>query len=143
MNNERLILNKFKDFAKTAAPMLFLKNEEAYENALIMVEHLMEFVGENEALPENLLISLLHNAIHLYESKNKNIADFNDELKLLNSDVATLRMIIDQYQLNLDDFPEIGHKSLISKILAGTRSLTKNHIIKLSERFHLDPALFF
>ena len=46
-------------------------------------------------------------------------------------------------ELKGTDFPKIGNKTLISKILNGRRSLTKEHIAKLSERFAISPALFF
>ena len=143
MNKERLILNKFQDFVRVASPMLYLEDVEAYEGALLMIEHLMESIGEDNTHPENLLIVLLQNAIHIYENKNKNILAFEKEAMSVNSEIAILRILMDQYDLNLDDFPEIGHKSLLSKILSGDRALTKNHIMKLSKRFNLNPAIFF
>lgn len=143
MNQERLILNKFQDFTRVASPMLYLRDREAYEDSLLMIEHLMESVGEDGARPENLLILLLQNAIYEYESKNEDILAFENLVQKANSDIAVLRILIDQYQLNLDDFPEIGHKTLLCKILSGERALTKNHIIKLCKRFDLNPGLFF
>lgn len=141
--NEKMVLAKFKDFTRVASPLLYLKGVEAYEDALNMVEHLMESVEDNEAGPENLLISLLGHAIKDYEDKQEEWAAFEKEAMGLNSDVAVLRVLLDQYHLTLSDFPEIGHKSLLSKILSGERSLTKTHIKKLSQRFNIDPALFF
>ena len=41
------------------------------------------------------------------------------------------------------DLPEIGSKSLVSKILNGHRRLTIDHIKALSNRFGIDPVLFF
>jgi len=43
-------------------------------------------------------------------------------------DVAMLCLLMEQYELKGTDFPEIGDKTLISKILNGSRSLTKGHI---------------
>ena len=54
-----------------------------------------------------------------------------------------LRLLMEQHELKGTDFPEIGDKTLISKILNGSRSLTKDHITKLAERFGISPALFF
>ena len=59
------------------------------------------------------------------------------------ADISMLRLLMDQYELNGTDFPEIGDKTLVSKILKGDRNLTKDHIIKLSERFDISPVLFF
>lgn len=33
--------------------------------------------------------------------------------------------------------------SVVSEVLSGKRELTKDHIKRLSERFHVSPALFF
>ena len=52
-------------------------------------------------------------------------------------------MFKESHELKGTDFPEIGDKTLISKILNGSRSLTKDHITKLAERFDISPALFF
>lgn len=143
MISERAIVSKFIDFTKVAAPVLYLKDDEAYEEALSMIEHLMEIVGDDNNRPENLLISLLSDAIKDYESSDEPISEFINEAMNLRSDIALLRLIIDQHQLTFSDLPEIGHKSLVSKILSGKRSLTRSHIDKLSKRFNLDPALFF
>ena len=69
--------------------------------------------------------------------------DFINQTISERSDMAILRTIIDQHQLTLSDLPEIGHKSLVSKILSGERNLTRTHIKKLSDRFHIDPRVFF
>jgi HTH-type transcriptional regulator / antitoxin HigA len=36
----------------------------------------------------------------------------------------------------------LGSKGVASEILHGKRSLSKSHILKLAERFHVDPGLF-
>lgn len=143
MISEQVILNKFIDFTKVAAPVLSLNDEKAYGDALVMVEHLMESVGEHTNKPENILIGLLAHAIKEYEDKDAEISDFVNQSMEEQGDVAMLRFIITQHQLTLSDLPEIGHKSLVSKILSGDRNLTRSHIEKLSKRFHIDPGLFF
>jgi len=47
-----------------------------------------------------------------------------------------------QYGLHLEDLPEIGSKSYVSKIRSGERNLSKEHIEKLSKHFGISPALF-
>lgn len=143
MISESAILRKFSDFTRVAAPILSLSDDETYETALNMIEHLMELVGEDQNRPENLLISLLANAIKDYESADDETFEFVNKAMEGEADIAVLRFIIDQHQLTLSDLPEIGHKSLVSKILSGERNLTRSHIDKLSKRFHLDPGLFF
>lgn len=143
MMNEKMVLCKFKDFTQVASPILYLKGVEAYEDALNMVEHLMESIGDDNTRSENLLILLLQQAIKEFEDKDDSIIEFERESMDDNTDISVLRMLLDQYNLTLSDLPEIGHKSLVSKILSGNRSLTKTHIKKLSQRFNLDPSIFF
>ena len=59
------------------------------------------------------------------------------------ADIATLRLLMDQYQLGTADIPEIGSKSMVSRVLSGERSMNKNHIKALAERFQISPNLFF
>ena len=50
---------------------------------------------------------------------------------------------MDQYDLGTADIPEIGSKSMVSRVLSGERSLNKNHIKALIERLQISPSLFF
>ena len=50
---------------------------------------------------------------------------------------------MDQHNLGTADLPEIGSKSLVSKILHGHRRLTIDHINALSKKFGISPVLFF
>ena len=56
---------------------------------------------------------------------------------------AVLRVLMDQHHLTMNDFPEIGNKSMVSQVLSGQRNLTKKHIEALCQRFHIRPVLFF
>ncbi len=143
MISKKNVLSKFSDFTLVASPLLYLHDDEAYEAALEMVESLMEQVGDDASKPENLLIMLLGHAIKVYESHHEDISAFVQQATKDKPDVIMLRFIIDQHNLTLADLPEIGHKSLVSRIISGERNLTKSHIDRLSKRFHLDPGLFF
>lgn len=54
-----------------------------------------------------------------------------------------LRMLMAQHHLGMADLPEIGSKSMVSRVLSGERKLNKQHIKALSELFQVDPGLFF
>jgi HTH-type transcriptional regulator/antitoxin HigA len=53
-----------------------------------------------------------------------------------------VRILIDQYQLQLSDLPEIGNQQLVSDILNGKRELTLEQIQRLANRFDLPVSLF-
>lgn len=58
--------------------------------------------------------------------------------------IDMLRHLMDSNNLRQVDLLDVfGTASVISEVLNGKRELSKTHIAKLSERFHLSPALFF
>jgi len=133
----------YQAFSQIAAPYLQIESNESYKEALEYIEALFEEVADHDDDPLNGLISLLAQAITHYEDGIESLADFEKQAHEGIADVAMMRLIMDQHQLGVADFPEIGDKSLISRILSGERNLTKRHIKILSIRFNVNPALFF
>jgi HTH-type transcriptional regulator/antitoxin HigA len=100
-----------------------------------------ELVDDYEAYRP--LVDILARSIESWENKSEEFSAFNARVAKL-SGVDTLRLLMEQHGLGVADLPEIGSKSLVSKILNGRgRNLTKDHIDALSKRFSVSPALFF
>jgi len=58
--------------------------------------------------------------------------------------IDLVRHLMDANGLRQTDLLDVfGTASVISEVLKGKRELSKTHIVKLSERFHVSPALFF
>ena len=58
--------------------------------------------------------------------------------------VETLRFLIDQHGLKQKDLADVfGTRSIGSEVLSGKRKLNREHIQRLSERFHVSPEAFF
>ena len=58
--------------------------------------------------------------------------------------IDIVRHLMDANGLRQTDLLDVfGTASVISEVLKGKRELSKTHIVKLSERFHVSPALFF
>jgi HTH-type transcriptional regulator / antitoxin HigA len=59
--------------------------------------------------------------------------------------VAVIRELMEANGLKQKDMLEVlgGHESVVSEILNRKRSLTRNHIMRLSEKFGVSPAVFF
>lgn len=54
------------------------------------------------------------------------------------------RFLMDQHGLKQKDLVDVfGSPSIVSEVLSGKRELNKEHIKRLSERFHVSPELFF
>ncbi len=143
MMAQAALRSAFQDFARVAAPYRHITDEGHYEEALSLIEELLEEAEDSNEDSLNGLIDILGRTIADYEARVKKLATFDAVAHAGPADVATLRFVMDQHGPGVADFPEIGDKSLISRILSGTPSLTKQNIEKLADRFNISPALFF
>ena len=58
--------------------------------------------------------------------------------------VEILRFLMDQYRLKQKDLADVfGTRSIVSEVLSGKRKLNREHILRLSDRFHVSPEAFF
>jgi HTH-type transcriptional regulator / antitoxin HigA len=58
--------------------------------------------------------------------------------------VDILRFLMDQHGLKQKDLADVfGTRSIVSEVLSGKRKLNREHIQRLSERFHISPEAFF
>ena len=55
-----------------------------------------------------------------------------------------LRFLMEQHHLLQKDLTDVfGTRSIVSEVLSGKRELNKDHIERLSARFHVSPEVFF
>jgi len=143
MTTANTILTSYQAFADEAAPWLHIIDDVHYEEALALIETLLEQARDDPDDPLNGLIELLTQAIANYEAEQEPLQAFHQQAQSVPADVAILRLLMEQHHLGTADFPEIGDKSLISRIARGERNLTKQHIEKLAARFQIAPGSFF
>lgn len=122
----------------SASFLVHINSHGEYEEALAMMDALIDDYDDNRALIEVLSIS-----IERWEDSADEFAAFNERIEKLETGEAVLKIIMQQYNLGVADFPEIGSKSLVSKIVNNKRKLTRDHIAALSKRFGISPSLFF
>ncbi len=137
------ILDAYQTFMATAQPLINIGTDEQYEVALETLEQVLESVSDTLDDPLNPLIEMLSQAIARYESRDEELVAFIAEADAVPVDVALLRTLMKQHHLTGSDLPEIGDKTMVSKVLNGKRTLSRQAIEKLSERFGLRPAMFF
>ena len=130
-------------FAEATDQITNIKDNATYEKALLFVSALMNKAPNDPNSTLNGIIETISKSISEYENTLESVQELEKAVSETPADISMLRLLMDQYELNGTDFPEIGDKTLVSKILKGDRNLTKDHIIKLSERFSISPALFF
>jgi len=135
--------NACHSFAQAAVPYFHITDNEHYEEALELVENLLEEAEDSPDDPLNAVIEMLSHAIEAYENEDEELTAFEKRAMDQPADLAMLRLLMDQHGLGTADLPEIGSKSMVSRVLSGKRSLNKKHIQALSERFGINPGLFF
>ena len=114
-------------------------NDEEYQQSLILMDELVDDYDDHL-----VLIELLSRSIERWENDSPEFEQFNQRTTGGDVAVSMLRTLMDQHGLGVSDLPEIGSKSLVSKILnQRDRQLTRQHIDALSRRFNISPALFF
>lgn len=74
------------------------------------------------------------------------IEDFEEKQYRLppSSPLDVLKFLMDQHGLKQKDLAGVfGTPSIVSEVLSGKRELNKDHIQRLSRRFHVSPEHFF
>ena len=85
---------------------------------------------------EKEAIELLTVLINRYESQRYPMPDVGP--------AEMLQFLLEQSGLSQRDIAkDLGHESTVSLVLSGNRPLTRDHIERLSKRFHVSPAVFF
>ncbi len=118
----------------TLIPFFPIRDEQQYEQAVEALNSLLDIVGEDENHPLYDLTDTLGMLLFAYEEQHFATPDA--------SGADILRFLMEEHGLTAADLPEIGDESLLTDILAGTRSLTVDHVKALSRRFHVAPATF-
>ena len=133
-----VIKDKARELFDEASYLSHIKSDAEYQQALALMSELVDDYDNQKALIEILSVS-----IEQWESTAPEFTQFNKKIAKLDGDLSLLKVLMEQHGLGVADLPEVGSKSLISRILSGERSLTKKHIETLSQRFGISPALFF
>jgi HTH-type transcriptional regulator / antitoxin HigA len=121
------------EMIRQGAPHLIHSEEElaAYTQALFGLTAKSDPTPEEEEA-----IALLTLLIEKYEAQHDAIPPADP--------VDVLRFLLDQNGLSQSDIAsDLGGESTVSLVLSGKRQLNRDHIARLSRRFHVSPAVFF
>lgn len=136
------LVNAYETFMQTAHSYVQLSTEADYVAALATLEEILEVANDTADDPLNPLIELLSQSIETYESQDSELTVFLEEAESIPADVALLRTLMKQHDLTGSDFPEIGDKTMVSKVLNGKRVLQRQAMEQLGDRFGIRPAMF-
>lgn len=108
--------------------------KKEYEKALKALKTIMRVPNRN--LVQNDYMKQMANTIADYEAQKYRIENKHDP-------VGNLKFLIEQHNMSSSDLGRLlDNRSLGSLILNGHRALSKEHIRKLSEHFHVNPSVF-
>jgi HTH-type transcriptional regulator / antitoxin HigA len=108
------------------------KENEAYTEIL----HELDQRGKTLTPAEKELTELLTLLIEDFEEKRYRLPR--------GKPLDVLRFLMEQHGLMQKDVVKVfGTPSIVSEVLSGKRRLNKDHIERLSARFHVSPELFF
>jgi len=127
------VLANPSEMIRRGAPRLIHSDEElaAYTAALFDLTAKATPTRDDEEA-----IELLTFLIDRYESQNSPVPDAEP--------AEVLRFLLDHNELSQRDIAdELGSESTVSLVLSGRRQLTRDHIARLSKRFHVAPSVFF
>jgi HTH-type transcriptional regulator / antitoxin HigA len=118
---------------RRGAPHLIHSDEELAR----YTEALFKLTAKSDLTPEEQeAVELLTLLIERYESERYPVPDAEP------ADV--LRFLLEKHGLSQRDIAaELGSESTVSLVLSGKRTLNRNHIARLSRRFHVSPSVFF
>ena len=121
------------EMIRQGAPHLIHSDEELAE----YTEALFDLTAKAAPSPEEEeAIELLTLLIERYETERYPVPDADP--------IDVLRFLLDQNGLSQRDIAEdLGSESTVSLVLSGKRLLNRDHIARLSQRFHVSPSVFF
>ena len=118
----------------TIRPLLTIRNEREYDQAIKRLHSLLDEIGTNERHPLYGLLDTLGTLMHAYEEKHHALPE--------SSGADMLRFFMEEHGLTQSDLPGVGSQGVVSEVLSGKRELNVRQIRALAKRFHVSPAVF-
>ncbi len=137
MSASPVSMQRKKEYGRLLAQVLpsVIRTEKQHAACLKTLEDLLER-GSSLTAAERELASLLTLLIEDFEDRNYSLPKA--------APGEMLDLLMDQHSLKQKDLLDVfGTPSIISEVLSGKRDLSKEHIRRLSARFHLSTELFF
>jgi HTH-type transcriptional regulator / antitoxin HigA len=110
------------------------QTEADYHRTVTLLDELIDTVGDDENNPLASLMDTLSLLIEAYEMEHYPMSEVSVK--------DVLQSIIEEHDLTMNDFPELGSPIVVSEILNGERQLNKQQVDALSKRFRVSPRVF-
>lgn len=117
-----------------------ITSPQDYSRAIAMLD---ELTGGRELGPnEEALLDELTSAINDYENTSEQFADFNSRWEKELTPIELLKALMETNNIKGHELPEIGDKTVVSKVLSGRRKISHKMAIALGQRFSMAPEAF-
>lgn len=111
-----------------------IKSEEDYEQAVAVIDYLLDIVEDDEDHPLADVLHYLGDLVERWEDEHDPMPEPPPH--------EVLRFLMEQHNLKPEDLADVAPQNKIEEILAGKRSISKALAKKLAQRFHVDADLF-
>ena len=112
-----------------------VRNERHYERMKVLMEYLLEEVGEDEDHKLADLLDVVSTLIEDYEDRKSPLEDAKPR--------DVLKFLVEEHGLKQIDLKkEFGSQGVVSEILAGEREINVRQAKALAKRFGVSPAVF-
>jgi HTH-type transcriptional regulator/antitoxin HigA len=119
---------------RNLVPLGVLRSTEDYEKAVMVVDEILDNIGEDECHPLAELAEALSVFIESYEDTHIQSSAV--------STMTVLKSLVKEHRLNQVDLPELGTQGVVSEILSGKRDLNVRQIKFLAKQFGVSPSVF-
>jgi len=111
-----------------------IHDESAYDDAITLVNSLLEITGDDDDHPLSGLLELVSDLVSRYEQEHHAIEASNPK--------DVLRFLMEARGLKQEDLSAVVPQSNLSAILAGKRKISATMAGKLGKFFGISPAVF-
>ena len=115
-------------------PVGAINNEAEYNQAVGMLDSILDLIGEDENSPMARLADTIGTQVAAYDDEHYELPNA--------SPIDVLRFLMETHGLRQSELPEIGNQSTVSQVLSGRRDLNVRQIGALCERFGMSADAF-
>ncbi len=119
---------------RSRIPLGVIRSKAEYDRAVVVLDTIIDEIGEDEAHPLADLAEALSVFVEAYDKAHYPTPEPSSQ--------EMLRFLMEQNDLNQSDLPELGSQGVVSEILSGKRSLNVKQISRLAKRFNVSPGVF-
>lgn len=117
-----------------AFPLEHIQDDAHLDAAVAVIDRVIDMPARSEA--EEAYLGALTDLVETYEDVH---VVFPPQ-----TGIGALQSLMQENGLKQSDLaPILGTQSIVSEVLSGKRKLTATYIEKLSQYFHVSPAVFF